>query len=94
MKKIQIGITSCKALKECEVDNNRYLDCADYDDCLHEAVKKGYDSFHCNNCHAFQVLLEAREEDLEYEVGSIIVKKFKPGHMDLDIRNNGTIWND
>lgn len=87
-----LGITNCKPIKESDIDNNRYLDCADYDDCLQEAVMEGFTSFHCRNCHAFQVLLEAREEDLEYEVDRIIIKKFKPGSVELKEKNIGTLW--
>ena len=89
-----IGITECKTMKDSEIDNNRYLDCADYDDCLSEAVKKNMQSFHCNNCHAFQEFKKARAGDVNYIIDGKVIKRFRPGHIDLNEKNIGTLWND
>ena len=96
MKKI--GITECKIMKDEEIDDNRYLDCADYDDCLSEAVRQNMYSFHCKNCHAFQEYLAAKDEDLKYELclleKKIMVQRFKPGFIHMHEKNFGTLWND
>jgi len=93
-----LGITECKAIKISEIDNNRYIDCADYDDCLSEAAKKNFRSFHCNNCHAFQAYKKARQENIKYDICTprkkLSVQRFFPDHLDLYGKNTGTIWND
>ena len=89
-----IGITECKIMKDSEIDNNRYLDCADYDDCLSEAVARNMQSFHCNNCFAFQEYKAAKADNIKYEMGGKVIQRFRPGHMDLDKKNIGTLWND
>lgn len=89
-----IGITKCKTIKYNEIHNNRYLGCADYDDCLSEAVRRDMQSFHCNNCHAFQEFKKASEEYLTYTSQGKVIQRFRPGHIDLNKKNEGTLWND
>lgn len=36
------------------VESHRNLFCAHYDDCLDEAVKRGWNSFTCTRCPLFQ----------------------------------------
>lgn len=44
------------------VESHRNLFCAHYDDCLDEAVKRGWNSFSCSRCPLF-------EQPGEYEGG-------------------------
>lgn len=90
----RIGITECKVIKFSEIDHNRYIDCAGYDDCLSEAVKRDMQSFHCNNCHAFQEYKRAKKDNTRYMARGNIIQRFRPGHVSLDEKNIGTLWND
>jgi hypothetical protein len=40
--------------RKAGVENHRNLFCAHYDDCLDEAVKRGWNSFTCVRCSLFQ----------------------------------------
>ena len=94
----RIGLTECKAIKAEDIHSNRYLDCADYDDCLDEAAIRGLKSFHCNNCHAFLEFKAALERDERYDIftggRNISVQRFFPNKVDVNEKNIGTIWND
>jgi len=97
-----IGITECEIMKDDEIDENRYLDCADYDHCLSQAVKQNMRGFTCKGCHAFTEYLRAREEYVEYIIATRdrgknikkVVKRFCPGSVEIDTKNTGTMWND
>lgn len=94
----EIGITECKNFQHDEVYNNRYFECVSYDDCLDEAVRNNMSNFTCKNCHAFQSWKEALKHEEDYEVllpgQRVVIKRFKPGHIDLKTKNIGTLWND
>lgn len=94
----KIGMTERGTLKSDEVDENRYFECAGYDDCLHDAVMQNFSGFTCKGCPAFEEYLKAREQSIEYTIrlrdNTQVVKKFCPGVVELDKKNEGTLWND